>query len=141
MLLALSSLSGCKNLSPSDNLSPKLDQKIGQLQGNQNTIENDLNSIKAQLSQLSQTLELQGNNNQLQQGWLNIKGDGIFVGGFALVTISMLLFYMWRSSHYQKTTEVLAGQIRAHDDKDLKERIMATAWNTGVERAIYELIK
>ena len=133
---------GCSLLSPSHNLSPKLDQKIGEINGKQATLENNLNSVHAEIAKLQATVELQGNNNRVQEGYLNISGsEGYLIGVFALVTISMLLFYMYKSSHYQKTTEVLAGQIRAYDNGELRERILATAWKTGVEREIYDLIK
>jgi hypothetical protein len=138
--LALGPISGCGNLSPRDNLSPILDQRLDDIEGNQSTLENNQNAIKIELGRLQNALEIQGRNNEVQQGWFNVQADGIIIAVFALLTISMLLYYMHRSAKNKKVADILADQIRAHEDWELKENIMAAAWNTSVEKTIFKMI-
>jgi len=139
-VLSLLGLTGCGNLSPRDNFSPKIDEKIGKIEGNQNELENNLNSIKTELMNIKNSLKIDGQNNQVQQGWLNIRSDGYVIGAFGAITIGMLLFYMYKSNKYQKTATILSEQIKLHNDETLNERILASAWNTNVEKTVYSLL-
>ena len=139
--LSLFTLSGCNNLSPSDNFNPQLDQRLDSIEGNQATIENNQNAIKLELGRLQNSLSIQGENNEVQQGWLNVQADGIIIAVFALSTIGLLLFFMWKSKHYKETAEILLDQIRAYDDWELKERVMAAAWNTKVEKTVFRMVE
>ena len=141
ILIALLIVPGCGNLSPFGNLSPELDQRLDDIEGNQNTLENNQNSIKIELGRLQQALEIQGNANEVQQGWLNIRADGIIIAVFAVLTIGMLLYYMYQSSRYKKVSNILADQIKLYDDWEFQEQVMAAAWNTEVEKTIYKLIE
>ena len=105
--LSLFTLSGCNNLSPSDNFSPHLDQRLDDIEGNQATIESNQNVIKLEIGRLNNALSIQGENDEVQQGWLNIQADGIIIAVFALSTIGLLLFFMWKSKHYKETAEIL----------------------------------
>ena len=138
--LVLTLLPGCSLLSPSHNLSPNQKQDIGKIEGKQPTVEDNLNSIHSEIAKLQSSIELQGSNNKVQSGYLNFEGNGWAVGAFAIVTISMLLFYMYKSSRQQKIAEILAGSIRAYGNSDLNERVLAAAWKTGVEKDIYQMI-
>jgi len=140
IVLAFGAMSGCNNLSPNDNLSPILDQRLEDIEGNQSTIESNQNAIKLELGRLQNALEIQGENNEVQQGWFNVQADGIIITVFALVTIGMLLFYMYSSAKNKKVATILADQIRAYEDWELKEQVMAAAWNTGVEKTIFKMI-
>ena len=140
-LLLASTFSGCGNLSPRDNLSPQLMQQIDKLQGNQNTLENNQNALKLEIGRLQQALTMQNsNNNQIQQGWLNVQSDGIIIGIFSVLIIGMMMYYMWQSSHYEKAAEILGEQVKESTDDDLKERVMAAAWNTNVEKTVFKFI-
>ena len=140
-ILVLVATAGCDNLSPRDNFSPQLDQRLERIEGDQNELENLLNSIKVELGSLRQSLDLQNsNNNEIQQGWLNVQADGILISIFAIVIIGMLLYYMYRTKHFQDAAEMMAEQIRNDLDYETKERIMAAAWNTHVEKTVYKLI-
>lgn len=141
LALGITSFAGCGNLSPRDNLSPQLDQRLDNLEGNQNTLENNQNAIKIELGRLQNHLAVKGENNDVQQGWLNIQADGIIIMIFALTTIGMLLFFIYRSNKYKRTADLLAGQIRAYNDYDLKERVMAAAWNTNLEKQVFKMIE
>lgn len=134
-------LVGCQNLSPRDNFSPELEQKIEKIEGNQNTLENYMNSMKLQLANLQNSLNVPGDGNNVQQGWLNVQADGIVIGTFSLLTIGVALFYMNRYNHYRTTCKIMSEQIKTSDDYELKERIMAAAWNTKVQKTIYNMIK
>lgn len=140
-LLSVLFLSGCGNLSPKDNLSPQLKQQLEDINGSMNTLENNQNSIKIELGKLQQTLNVGGNDNQIQQGWLNVKADGIVIGIFAAATIGMLLFYMYKAEKYKKVATILGEQVRDFADPDIKEAIMAAAWATPVEKDIFKMIK
>jgi len=138
-VICVIALSGCGNLSP--RINPELEQQLEELKGNQNTLENNQNAIKIELGRLQNALEIQGENNEVQQGWLNIQADGILIGVFGIGTIGLLLFYMYKSSKYKKVSTILADQVRMVDDWDLKDDIMAAAWNTEVEKTVYKMIK
>jgi len=141
ILISVILVPGCGNLSPFGNLSPELDQRLDEIEGNQNTLENNQNAIKIELGRLQQALEIQGNANEVQQGWLNVRADGIIIAVFAVATIGMLLYYMYKSSKYKKVSTILADQIKLYDDWEFKEQVMASAWNTDVEKSIYKLIE
>lgn len=136
-------LSGCgKNLSPQDNISPKLDQKLDSIEGHQATLENNQNAIKLELGRLQNEMALNNsNNNQMQQGWVNIQSDGVLIGVFGLMTIGMILFYMSKAKKYKQISDILGQQVQVHNQPEIKERIMAAAWNTNVEKDIYKLVK
>jgi len=138
-LIAMIGLPGCGNLSP--RINPELQQQLDKIEGQQNTLENNQNSIKIELGRLQNALEVTGENNQVQQGWLNVQADGIIIGVFALITISLLLYYMYRSTQYKKISMILADQVRLYDDDELTETVMAAAWNTEVEKTIYKMMR
>ena len=136
-------LSGCgRNLSPQGNLSPQLAQDLDDIKGNQATLENNQNAIKIELGRLQNELSLSNsNNNELQQGWINVQSDGILIGIFGLLTIGMILFYMSKARKYKQMTDILGQQIKLYDDEEIKEKVMAASWNTHVEKDIYRLMK
>lgn len=132
---------GCNNLSPRDNLSPQLEQQFRDIRDSQANLENNQNAIKIELGRLQNALQVDGDSNQVQQGWLNVKADGMVVAAFGVITIGMLLYYMHQTSKYKKVSEIISGQIRAHDDLVLKEKVMAAAWNTNVEKSVFRLLE
>ncbi len=140
-LLLLMAFTGCGNLSPRDNLSPQLEQRLDAIEGNQNTLENNQNSIKLEIGRLQQSLSVGGNENQIQQGWLNVQADGIIIGVFSVMIVGLMLWFMRSSMHYKQTAEIMGEQIKESDDEEVKERVMAAAWHTNVEKTIFKLIE
>ncbi len=140
-LLLLTAFTGCGNLSPRDNLSPQLDQRLEKIEGNQNTLENNQNAIKLEIGRLQQSLTVPGDNNEIQQGWLNVQADGIIIGVFSVLIVGLMLWFMRSSMHYKQTAVIMGEQIKESDDEEVKERVMAAAWHTNVERTVFNLIE
>lgn len=139
--VTLAIIPGCNNLSPRDNFSPQMEQRLKNIEGDQATLENNQNAIKIELGRLQNSTKIDGENNQVQQGWLNFKGDGLFVGIFGIVTIGMLLIFMYKSAKYKKIANIMGEQIKFSDNIHLKEQVIASAWNTGLERDVFRLIE
>lgn len=140
-LLITTLFAGCGGfLSPRDNLSPIVDQRLEDIEGNQATLENNQNAIKVELGRLQNALRINGQSNEVQQGWLNLQVDGLVIGVFSIVVISLLLFYMYSASKNKQIAKMIGEQIKNYQDEDLKEYIMAASWNTGLERDIFKLI-
>lgn len=139
-LLYLTISVGCDNLSPRDNFSPKFDQRLEDIEGNQNTLENNQNAIKLELGRLNNSLNVPGKDNRIQQGWFNVQADAFIIAIFSITVIVLLLYFMYCSIHYYKAANIMASEIKSLDD-DVKENIMASAWNTDVEKTIFKMIQ
>ncbi len=140
-LLLLTAFTGCNNLSPRDNLSPRLEQQLENIEGNQNTLENNQNAIKLEIGRLQQSLAIDGNQNEIQQGWLNVQADGIIIGVFSILIVGLMLWFMRSSMHNKQATAIMGEQIKEADNEDVKESLMAAAWHTNVEKTIFNLIE
>lgn len=151
-LAIILSLTGCGKFSP---LSPELDQKIDNQQGQIEELKNNQNGLMLDLLKLRQDANVNAEKiDNFQQGLLNIKGnsnentgvqilqgDGALILIFSLCTIAMLLIYHYRTQYtkYAKVADIMAQQIVSYDDKDLDDRIFLAALNTNIEREMYEL--
>lgn len=108
-------LIGCGNLSPRENVNPKLQQDIQNQQGRIDRIENNQNSIRADIERIS--LINKENNNQ---GIQILQGEGGLVLVFGLLTIFAILFYFYKTAESErKKSEILASQIVEYNDEEL----------------------
>ena len=155
-MLALIPLTvGCNNLSPRDNLSPRLDQNLNNENARINGLENNMNSLKLELGRISNELSFTNSNvREMQQGWVNIQGqlsrnensgiqvlqgDGALFLVFATVTLGMLFYFMFQTDRYKKTAEFFATQIKQSEDQELHERVLTAAWNTKLEKDVFTM--
>jgi hypothetical protein len=130
-------LTGCGNLSPRDNLNPKLQQDINNQQGRIDRIENNQNAIHAEIERIS-LINRENNNSGVQI----LQGDGALVLIFGLVTISLMLYYFYKTAENErKTSEILAEQIVRHQDNELESNVLKAAENTEVEKNICNLVQ
>lgn len=123
-------LAGCGNLSPRDNLSPRIDNK-GQI----DRVEQNQQLLRAEFEKF---LNRENNNSGVQI----LQGDGGLVLVFGLVTIFLILYYFYRTAEsYRKTAEILAEQISRADNPDLEEQVKKAAEYTDHEKRIIELLR
>lgn len=108
-------LIGCGNLSPRENVNPKLQQDIQNQQGRIDRIENNQNSIRADIERIS-LINKQDNS----QGIQILQGEGGLVLVFGLLTIFAILFYFYKTAESErKKSEILASQIVEYNDEEL----------------------
>jgi len=152
LMLATLIFSGCsKNLSP---LSPELNQKLNNANGQIEELKNNQDSIALELGKIRNQNEMNAKEiKDAQQGILNIKGsqnsgveifsgDGGLIMFFALIVTAFLFVYHYRDRAVkaEKTSEVLAQSIAMHNDVDLDNKVFAAAINTEVEKEVYNIM-
>jgi hypothetical protein len=119
--------SGCNNLSPRDNVSPRLQQQIDNHNGKIDRIESNQNAIKLEMSR-------RNDNSGVQI----FQGDGGLLLAFGIVVILCVTFYFYRSSaRNEKMVFLLAEQIKSYNDPNLEEHILKAAMYTEVEKDIF----
>lgn len=150
--LLVASVSGCGKFSP---LSPELDQKIDNQNGQIEELKNNQNGIMLDLLKLRQDAQINADKiDNFQQGLLNLKGnsnensgiqilqgDGPLIMIFALITIGMMLIYHYRTKYmkYEKLSDIIAQQVVGYNDRDLDNKIFLAALNTEVEKELHDL--
>lgn len=156
LLLVLCFTSGCGNLSPRDNFSPRQQQELDNREGRINgELENMSNSMKAELLKLQQNDEIHDSTlDRFQKGMLNMQSNyensGIQIlsgpGGliFALVALVAAFLMAWHyrkeSQLSEKASEILAGKITEKNDPTLEEEVFKAAMFSDVEDKVYYLM-
>jgi hypothetical protein len=126
---------GCADISPRDNVSPKLQQDIQNQNGRIDRIENNQNSIRSQIDEIS-LIHKENSGVQILQG------DGALILVFALAALVAVCIYFYRvGASYQKVAEMLAEEINSHDDPNLEEKVLKAAQHTAVESRVLSLIR
>lgn len=151
-------LTGCGNLSPFGNLSPKLKPKLRQNIGNDNKIDeiqSDQNSNRVELMNLRSQLEiLKSQLDHIQVGMANAQNNGtiqILSGptGLSIVVLSALILLILAcvGVHYhnqaianQKAADMMAQQV-VQGGTNLQEEVFKAAMYTDAEEIVYNLIK
>lgn len=141
---------GCAEISP---LSPQLDQKIDNQDGQIDDIRNNQNGFMAEIMKLRTEQEIMAKEiGNLQQGLINnsnqnsgiqiLQGDGGLIMIFAVVIIGMLLLYHYRSKfkESEKAANIIAQQVANYNDIDLENEIFLAAMNSEVEEKVYKLM-
>jgi hypothetical protein len=138
----LISLTGCGNLSPrdnlnpNDNLNPRLQQDINNQQGRIDRLENNQNSMRAEIDRFA-LISKENNNNGVQI----LQGDGGLFLVFGLITIFIIIYYFYKTAEGErKTAEILAEQIIKSQDNSLESNVLKAAEYTEVEDKVYHLI-
>jgi TolA-binding protein len=144
--------SGCsKNLSP---LSPELDQKLNNANGQIEELKNNQDSIALELGKIRNQSDMNAQEiKDAQQGILNIKGsqnsgvaifsgDGGLIMFFALIMAAFVFIYHYRDRAVkaEKTSEILAQSIALHNDVDLDNKVFAASINTNLESVVYDIM-
>ncbi len=147
--------SGCGNLSPRDNFSPRLQQEIDNQNGRIGEIDNISNGLKAELLKLQQNDEIQNSKlDRYQKGLLNMQSNfdnsgvailsgpgGLVVGVFAIfASVMMAMYYRNNAVKSEKTSEILAEKIAERDDDELEEEVLKAAMYSDVEENVYNLM-
>jgi hypothetical protein len=153
--LALSAISilffsGCGNLSP--RLNPKINNQNGEIQ----ELKNNQNGVIADLEALKNQQEIQNSNlDRIQQGLFNLQNiyenSGVQIlsgpGGIIAAIIGMgcltvvVLHYRSQAKTYEKTANILAEKIVSSGNADLEEEVFKAAMNTKAEEKVLQLIK
>lgn len=141
---------GCADISP---LSPKLDQKIDNQDGQIEDIRSNQNGLMLELGKLRNQTDVNARDiGNMQQGVINqsnqnsgvqiLQGEGPLILAFALGTIAMLLIYHYRTkaAKNEKVVELLSDQIALYDDVNLDNEVFMAALHTDVEGDIYRSI-
>ena len=151
LMLGLSLLNGCAKISP---LSPKLDQKIDNQNGQIEDLRSNQNGLMLELGKIRQQSEMNARDiENAQQGIVNLRGsdnsgiqilsgDGGLLVFFAISTLAVLLVYHYRTRAVtsEKTAGILAQQIAVYDDGELDDKVFLSALNTDVEEDVYHLM-
>lgn len=147
--------SGCGNLSPRDNFSPRQQQEIDNQNGRIGDIESISNGMKAELLKLQQNDEIQNSNlEKVQKGLLNLQsnfansGVAIFSGSGGLLfgvfvifsSCVMVMYYRTNAKKSEKTSEILAEKIAEKQDEELEEEVFKAALYSDVEENVYHLM-
>lgn len=155
VVVAMLFTSGCGNLSPRDNFSPKQEQKIDNQNGRIGELENLSNSIKAELLKLQQSSEITDSQlDKVQQGLANFQSinensgiqilsgqGGLILSVMALLaTFMMVLYYRKTSIQNGKAADILAETIVRKEDEELEEQVFVSALNSPVEKKVYKLM-
>lgn len=149
-MLGMMILPGCGNLSP------RQEQRINNQDGKIGEIESLANSMKIELGNLKTQNEIQNSKiGQMQQGMVNMQSSadnsGIQIlsgpGGLIFSIIAVLaattlaLHYRGVAKVQQKTSEILAQTIAAHDDPQLEDNVFQAAMYTVAEESVLKLMK
>lgn len=121
---------GCGNLSPRDNASPRLEQKIDNANGKIERIESNLNTMKFNIEQ-----HYQNSGVQILQG----EGGLLLVFGIVTILFATLYFYL-KSVKNDKIAKILSEQIKSSNDPNLEENVLKAALYTNVEKDVFHLL-
>lgn len=142
VMLATLFLTGCGNLSPrdslnpKDNFNPKLQQDINNQNGRIDRLENNQNSMRAQIDKIG-LINRENNNSGVQI----LQGDGGLLLIFGLVTVFLILWYFHRVAEgYKKTAEILADEVARSKNELLEQQILKAAQYTDVEDKVNSLL-
>lgn len=143
-------LTGCPDIKP---FSPENQQeikdnkgRIEELKSNQNGLMLELGKLRNEntimAEQLKSFQQQQGIANKQNSGIQILQGDGVIMGIVVLLGLGMVLVYHYRSNalKHQKTSEILAQQVAAYNDRQLDDHIFLAAMNTDVESDMYHLM-
>ncbi len=123
---------GCAEVSPRDNLSPRIEQKIDNANGKIDRIESNQNAIKFAIEKRTE------NTNT---GVQFFQGEGGLIVGFGVVVIICVTIYFYRSSQKnEQIAKMLTEQIRAFNDPELEDSILRAALYTDVEKDVYHMM-
>lgn len=153
LLLAVSSITGCANVSP---FSPKNPQKINN-QGKIEEIKSNQNGIMAEIGKLKQDAQiLESQLKEIQSGLINInsamsrnensgiqilQGDGSLILVFALVTVGMLLlWYRNRAVTSEKNLFIMAREVVKFNNATLNDEILIKADSKGVGKQMLKVL-
>ncbi len=143
---------GCADISP---LSPHLDNKINNQQGQIEELKNIQNGLNLELGKQRNDLSLQNSQiKELQQGVINLKGssnensgiqifqgDGALLLVFATLVVIIVFIYQYMiGKRHAKTADLLASQIALRDDADELEEVFKACLYTDIEADVYDLI-
>lgn len=131
-------------------LSPEMQQRINNQDGQIEDIRNNQNGFMLELGKLRNQTDINARDiGNMQQGLINqsnqnsgvqiLQGEGPIVMMFALGTIAMLLIYHYRTRAVrgEKVVELLSDQIALYDDVHLDNNVFMSALNTNVEDDVY----
>ena len=148
--------SGCGNLSPRDNFSPRQQQEIDNQNGKIGEIESISNGLKAELLKLQQNDEILNSDlDRVQKGLVNLQSNydvsGIQIlsgsGGLMVAVVAIiaaLIFvvnYRQKAKQSEKTSDILAEKIAERNDPQLEEEVYKAAMFTDVEASVYHAMK
>jgi len=151
-ILTTALFTGCsKNLSP---LSPELKQELNNANGQIEELKNNQDSIVLELGKIRNQNQMNAQEiKDAQQGLINMKGsqnsgiaifsgDGGLIMFFALIVAAFVFIYHYRDRAVkaEKTADILAQSIAAHDDIELNNKVFSAAINTDVVSDVYRLI-
>ena len=149
IVAALLFLPGCGNMSP------RQQQEIDNQNGKIGEIENMANSMKAEIGNLKSQNEIQDSQiGQMQQGLANWQSNyensgvqifsgpgGLIVALVGIMAVSVLAFHYRNSSkRSEKTTEILAANIKSQNDPWLEDQVFQAAMFTDVEEDILKVM-
>jgi len=121
-------------MNPHDNLNPRLQQDI---QGRVQKLENNQNSIRAEIDHLS-LINKENNNNGVEI----FQGEGGLFLLFGSITVFLVVYYFYKTAEGErKTSEILAEQIVRHQDEILESNVLKAAEYTDVEKKVHSLIQ
>jgi hypothetical protein len=149
ILLITIFLAGCQ-VNP---LSPKLNNRINNSQGEIDDIKNNQNGLMADLLNLKGKLDVVAKEiENIQNGYINknnrnygiqiFHGDGGAIIGFSLLCFLLYLIYNYRlqAIKYKKTSEIIGEEVKKLKDLDLENRIFMMAISNHVEKNTYEAL-
>ena len=140
------------------NLSPRLNEKINNQQGQIEEIENNQNSIKNELLNLRNEQNISDSElKEIQQGIFNLQSNnsnsGIQIfsgpGGILIAAIAICAFFiLTMTSYYYKSVAdknekivcMLAEKIISFDNQYLNEEILKAASYTEVEDDVFTIL-
>ena len=151
VFLLLVLLMGCGNLSP--RMEPKIDNQNGQI----DEIKNNQNGVIAEIGKLRQMAEIQNSQlKEIQNGLLNVnaavsrnensgvqilQGDGSLIMVFSLGVIGMLLWYRQSAVRHEKISNILAKEVAKFNDPLLNDRILSSATKGKEEVTVLSLLQ
>jgi len=133
-------ISGCGNLSP--RLDPELKQQIDNQNGRIEEIESNQNSIKNELESVQDGLINLSNQNS-NSGLQILSGSGgLFLGLVGVLAIFVVMMhYRQKAVTAEKAADIMAENIVNTDDPDLNENVFKAAMYTDAEEKVYTLVK
>lgn len=150
ILIFLVLLLGCGNLSP--RMEPKIDNQNGQI----DEIKNNQNGVIAEIGKLKQMAEVQNSTlKEIQNGLLNInaslsknensgvqilQGDGALIMVFSVIVIGMILWYRNKAVKQEAISNVLAKEIAKFNDPVLNDRVLISAQRVKEEKNVLNML-
>jgi len=136
-------------------LSPDMNNKINNQQGEIEELKNIQNGMNTEIGKMRNESEIRDSQfKDLQQGFINMKlssnensgvqilqGDGALILVFATVVVSIIFIYQYMATKKAtKTADILAAQIAKRDDEEELEEVFKACMFTNVESDVYDLI-